>query len=58
VRDEPVEEEILPPALPAAAPLSQAGFEYSELEAAVAEMDVTIRRTRTALDRFYISGAT
>jgi hypothetical protein len=58
VRDEPVEEEILPPALPAAAPLSQAGFEYSELEAAIAEMEITIRRTRAALDRFYISGAT
>jgi hypothetical protein len=58
VRDEPVEEEILPPALPAAAPLSQAGFEYGELEAAIAEMEAVIRRTRTALDRFYLSGVT
>lgn len=49
--DGAVEKEISPSPLRAAAPLSQPLFEYSDLDAAIAEMDVTIRRTRAALDR-------
>lgn len=51
MRDQDIEEEVAPPPLPAGPPVTQAVFEYSDLEAAIAQMDVTIRRTRAALDR-------
>ncbi len=51
VRDEVADEDVVAPPLPARPPVTQAVFEYNDLEAAIAEMDVTIRRTRAALDR-------
>lgn len=50
LRDQAIQENVTPPALPVTPPYSQAVFDYSDLEAAIAEMESTIRRTRTALD--------
>lgn len=51
MRAEGVEEELRPLPRPPALPLSRTVFEYGELDAALAALDVTIRRTRVALDR-------
>jgi hypothetical protein len=56
IREDGSDEEIAPPPLPPARPISRAVFEYGELEAALAEIEATIRRTQTALDRFCAGG--
>jgi hypothetical protein len=52
VREDEIEKEIGGPPLPPAPTARRTAFVYGELEAAIAEMEITIRRTRAALDRF------
>ncbi|HEY1856743.1 hypothetical protein [Acidocella sp.] len=51
LRNEASETEMEPPPRPPALPLARAGFDYGDLDAALAAMEATIRRTRSALER-------
>jgi hypothetical protein len=51
-----LEDEIAPKLLPRPPYLGY--FEYGELETAIAEIEATIHRRRTAFDRFYMTDVT
>jgi hypothetical protein len=53
MRDEDIEENIAPPPLSPTEPISRAIFEYGDLELAMAQLEGTIRQTRSTLERFY-----